>query len=476
MVQHKRPLFVDLLDHSNTRFARLYGTLRAAIANGDLPAGARLPASRELAAREAVSRGTVVAVFEQLRADGFIEARHGAGTFVRRAVETTRSRAPTRGRTPPLQSPPRAPFPQATRPAPRPFRANLPDVSLFPRRTWARLSGGLWRGVDAALLGDAEPLGYRPLRTALAAYLATTRGVRCDVERIAIVPGAQAGFDLIARATLKPDDIVWVEDPGYPGSRTAWQAAGTTIVPMPVDAEGASLPGPRTPEPRLISLTPAHQSPLGMTLSLPRRRALLERAQRAGAWVVEDDYDGEFRYGARPIAALQGLDSDGRVIHVGSFSKTLLPALRLGYVVLPPRLIDPVRTLLSLGLRFVATIEQATLARFIERGHFNRHIRRLREVYATRHQLMRTECRRLLGERLRVDDAAAGLDIVGWLPGRMSDVAVARRLADAGIESAALSHYRLRIGGDPGLVLGVAAFDERAIRHAVASMARVIAG
>ena len=244
---------------------------------------------------------------------------------------------------------------------------------------------------------------------------------------------------------------------------------------MPVDGEGASLPAD-APAPRLISVTPAHQSPLGMTLSLPRRRALLEQARRAGAWIVEDDYDGEFRYGARPIAALQGLDADGRVIHVGSFSKTLLPALRLGYVVLPERLVEPFRALLSLGLRFVPTVEQATLVRFIERGHFNRHIRRLREVYATRHALMRAECRRLLGERLRIDDAAAGLDIVGWLPRRSSDIAVARRLADAGIESAALSRYRLRAGGDPGLVLGVAAFDERAIRRAVSDMARIIGG
>jgi GntR family transcriptional regulator/MocR family aminotransferase len=463
------------LDHSTSKFARLYASLRAAIAGGDLPAGARLPASRELAACEEVSRGTVVAVFEQLRADGFIEARHGAGTFVRSAIDTTRPRAPSRGRAPPVEPPPRAPFPQAERAPPRPFRANLPDVSLFPRSTWARLSGNLWRGADAALLGDAEPLGYRPLRAALAAYLATTRGVRCDADHIAIVPGAQAGFDLIARATLQAGDAVWVEDPGYPGSRIVWQTAGAHVVAMPVDGEGASLPV-EAPAPRLISVTPAHQSPLGMTLSLPRRRALLERARRAGAWIVEDDYDGEFRYGVRPIAALQGLDTDGRVIHVGSFSKTLLPALRLGYVVLPQRLVEPVRTLLSLGLRFAPTVEQATLARFIERGHFNRHIRRLREVYATRHALMRAECRRLLGERLRIDDAAAGLDIVGWLPRRSSDVAVARRLADAGIENAALSRYRLRASGDPGLVLGVAAFDERSIRRAVAGMARVIGG
>ena len=308
---------------------------------------------------------------------------------------------------------------------------------------------------------------------ALAAYLATTRGVRCDADHIAIVPGAQAGFGLIARATLRPGDAVWVEDPGYPGSRAAWRAAGAHIVPMAIDVDGASLPGARAPTPRLISVTPAHQSPLGMTLSLPRRRALLERARRAGAWIVEDDYDGEFRYGARPIAALQGLDPDGRVIHVGSFSKTMLPALRLGYVVLPPRLIEPMSALMSLCLRFAPTIDQAILARFVEGGHFNRHIRRLREVYAARHAVMRAECRRLLGERLRIDDAAAGLDIVAWLPPRSSDIAVARRLVDAGIESAALSRYRLSVG-DPGLVLGVAAFDERAIRSAIAGMARAI--
>ncbi|MBX3500014.1 MAG: PLP-dependent aminotransferase family protein [Alphaproteobacteria bacterium] len=462
------------MDHSSTKFARLYGSLRAAIASGGLSAGVRLPASRELALREEVSRGTVVAVFEQLRADGFIESRHGAGTYVRSALEATPPPARSRGKPPPLRPALSVPFPQAERTAPRPFRANLPDVSLFPRRTWARLAGGLWRSADDMLLGDAEPLGYRPLRAALAAYLATTRGVRCDADHVAIVPGAQAGFDLIARATLERGDTVWVEDPGYPGSRAGWLAAGAAIVPMAVDGDGIALPAADAPPPRLISVTPAHQSPLGMTLSLPRRRALIERARHAGAWIVEDDYDGEFRYGARPIAALQGLDTDGRVIHVGSFSKTLLPALRLGYVVLPPRLLEPVRALLSLSLRFAPSLEQATLARFIEGGHFNRHVRRLREIYATRHALLRTESHRLLGKRLVVDDAAAGLDIVGWLPGRSSDVAVARRLAAADIECAALSRYRIRPGGDPGLVLGVAAFDERAIRRAVAGMARVL--
>ncbi len=459
------------------RFATLYASLREAIAEGRLPAGARLPSTRDLAKQEAVARGTVVAVFEQLSADGFLTSRTGDGTYVRAApVPILKPAADQRGgfKKLSIRTPQNSPFPTAGS-EPRPFRANVPAIDLFPRAIWGRLAGRYWREVSLQKLGDSDPRGHTGLREALVEYLAVSRGVRSEVGRVFIVSGTQAALDLICRAVLEPNGTVWVEDPGYVGARQLVRQWGATIVPIPVDDEGMRVPKdvPAAKQPRLVLVTPAHQSPLGVTMSLPRRHALLDQARRAGAWIFEDDYDGELRYGLRPLSALQGIDLDGRVIHAGTFSKTLIPSLRLSYMVVPDRLVEPLMSLMSLTLRFVAPMEQAVLAEFISLGHFGRHIRRLQEAYATRHAMLRSECYRLLSGAIELSTAAAGLDVVGWLAHGSSDAAVSRTLMSHGIEARPLSHYRVR-RGRPGLVLGVAAFDEATIRGAVSRMAAAL--
>jgi GntR family transcriptional regulator / MocR family aminotransferase len=467
---------LPLAAETRGKFAALYGALHQAIAEHRLSAGARLPSSRDFAAQQGVARGTVVAVFEQLTADGFLESRAGAGTFVRVGLSRNerQPRPVTRGALP-IKPVLASPFVEH-RQEPRPFRTNVPAADLFPRAAWARIAGRHWRRARLDTLADEDPRGLSALRSALAEHLATTRGVRCGVGNIIITPSTQASLDLIARVTLSPKDAVWVEDPGYVGARALLRQAGATVVSVPVDAQGMDIDAAASGKPpRLIHVTPAHQSPLGVTLSLPRRHAVLERAKRANAMVFEDDYDGEFRFGTRPLAALQSMDSDGRVVHAGSFSKTLLPSLRLAYMVVPDSLIDAVTALLSLTLRFVSPHDQAVLAAFMSEGHFARHVRRLRDAYGARHAMLRSECERLLGGIVSFNAPAAGLDEVAWLPRHWSDTRTSRRLAAEGIEARPLSQYRLARGGAPGLVLGVAAFDEAAIRLAVGRMAATLA-
>ena len=466
---------LPLAAETSGKFAALYGALRQAIAEHRLPAGARLPSSRDFATQQGVARGTVVAVFEQLTADGFLESRAGAGTFVRAGLSRNGGRPrPVARSALPIKPVVASPFLEH-RQEPRPFRTNVPATDLFPRAAWARIAGRHWRRAPLETLADEDPRGLPALRAALAEHLATTRGARCGVDNIIITPSAQASLDLIARATLSLKDTVWVEDPGYVGARALLRQAGATVVPVPVDAQGMDIGAVASGKPpRLIHVTPAHQSPLGVTLSLPRRQALLERARRANALVFEDDYDGEFRFGTRPLAALQSMDTDGRVVHAGSFSKTLLPSLRLAYMVVPDGLIDPVTALLSLTLRFVSPHDQAVLAAFMAEGHFARHVRRLRDAYGSRHAMLRSECERLLAGIVRFEAPAAGLDGVAWLPRGWADTRIARRLAAEGIETRPLSQYRLARGGAPGLVLGFAAFDEAAIRLAVGRMAETL--
>jgi GntR family transcriptional regulator/MocR family aminotransferase len=466
---------LPLVAQTRGKFAALYGALRQAIAGNRLSAGARLPSSRDLAAQQGVARGTVVAVFEQLTADGFLESRAGAGTFVRSGLNRN-GRWPRPGARSALAIKPvvESPFLEHKQ-EPRPFRTNVPAIDLFPRAAWARIAGRHWRRAPGEVLESEDPRGLPTLRTTLAEYLATTRGVRCGVDNIVITPSTQASLDLVVRATLAPKDVAWVEDPGYVGARALLRQAGATVVPVPVDAQGMDIGAVGSGKPpRLIHVTPAHQAPLGVTLSLPRRQALLEHARRANALVFEDDYDGEFRFGTRPVAALQSMDSEGRVVHAGSFSKTLLPSLRLAYMVVPDGLVDAVIALLSLTLRFVSPHEQAVLAAFMAEGHFARHMRRLRDAYAARHAMLRSECEQRLDNVVRFEAPAAGLDGVAWLPRRWSDTRTARRLAADGIETRPLSQYRFTRTGAPGLVLGVAAFDEATIRLAVSRMAETL--
>jgi GntR family transcriptional regulator / MocR family aminotransferase len=470
---------------------QLYDYLRAAILSGRLAGGLRLPATRTLATELGVSRNTVMSAFDQLLAEGYMEGRVGAGTYVARvlpdevlyvtaqpgensgAFQAGRAIS-RRGRL--VATMPRTPA--RFRDLPMAFRPSLPALDAFPFRTWAGLLSKRWRGPSPEMLEPGDPAGYRPLREAVAGYLGAARGVRCHPDQVIITTGSQQALDLVARTLLDPGDTAWIEEPGYLGTRGALLAASIRLAPVPVDGEGLDITAgiARAPHARLICVSPSCQYPLGMTMSLGRRLALLEWASKAGAWVLEDDYDSEYRYANRPLAALQGIDTEGRVLYVGSFSKVLFPSLRLGYLVAPPDLVDPFVAMRSRTDLHAPTPEQAVLTDFIVEGHFARHIRRMRSLYAGRQAvLVEAAAQELIG-LLEVHAADAGMHLTGWLPAGTDDNAASARAMSHGVYAPALSSYYLGAPGMPGLLLGYTAVSESEIKAGVHRLALALDG
>jgi GntR family transcriptional regulator / MocR family aminotransferase len=469
--------------------------LREQILAGQLGPGFRLPSTRALAAELAVSRNTTLVAYDQLLAEGYVEGRVGAGTTVARVLPETFLSVPAagaRGRRVPaggqgaaavsrrglaLTAAPAMPYPEGTfRDSLRPFRGGVPALDAFPSGLWGRLVARRARQSLPDLMAYQEPAGYRPLREAIASYLGTSRGVRCTADQVVVVAGSQGGLDLAARVLLDSGEAAWVEDPGYPGARGALVAAGVRPAPIPVDADGLdpAVASARCPEARLAYVTPSHQFPLGATMTLARRLALLDWAARTGAWIVEDDYNGEFRYAGRPLPALQGLRPDGRVVYLGSFSKVFFPALRLGYLVAPLALVDA----FVAARRFVdvhpPALEQAVLADFIAEGHFGRHIRRMRTLYAARAQALIEAAGRDLGGLLEIGSPAAGLHTVGWLAPGVDDQGAAPRAAAHGVWVQPVSHFAIEPLARGGLLLGFAAVDEAAIADGTRRLAAAL--
>jgi GntR family transcriptional regulator/MocR family aminotransferase len=467
---------------------QLYDRLRSGILAGQLSAGARLPSTRTLAAELGVSRTTVVTAFENLLAEGYLEGRVGSGTYVAGSLpeEVLGIRARPAGPPPPLSGrglSRRGNLLAATRTtavedtgSPRAFRPGVPALDEFPFGVWRRISGSVWRRPSGELLGYGDPAGYWPLRREISAHLATARAVRCDPEQVIVVSGSQQALDLASRVLLDPGDAVWVEDPGYMGARGALAGSGARLVPVPVDDEGLVVAAgiQREPGARLACVTPSHQYPLGVTMSLTRRLELLGWARRSGAWVIEDDYDSEYRYTGRPLEALQGLDAEGRVVYVGTFSKVLFPALRLGYLVVPPDLIDAFTAARELVDRHPPTVEQAVLAEFIAAGHFSRHLRRMRALYAARQEALFEEISQHLSGFLDASPAESGMHLVGWLPAGIDDKEASHRAAHRGIEAPPISLYTTSENVRGGLMLGYAAVDEARTREGVRRLARAL--
>ena len=478
------PLVLSLDPRSASPLHRqLYDEIRAAVLAGRLSPGSRLPSTRTLAADLSVSRNTVAGAFDQLLAEGYIEGRPGAGTFVANELPEKLLRvspakpATARPRMPATQLSRRGRMLAATPVAPAgrdgasacAFRPGVPALDAFPRDLWARIAARQYRQSKFDLFSYGDAAGHPPLRRAIAEYLRAARGVNCSWEQVIVTSGSQQALDLAARLLLDPGDAAWVEDPGYAGARGAWTAAGIRCVPVPVDDEGLSVAQgeSRAPQARMAYVSPSHQYPLGVTMSLARRMALLDWARRRSAWIAEDDYDSEFRYAGRPLAALQGLDTTGRVIYIGTFSKVLFPALRLGYMVVPSCAVDAFAAARALADRHPPGPSQALVAEFLAEGHFARHIRRMRTLYAERQAALVAAARREWGGLIGVSAADAGMHLVGWLPVHVSDREASSRAAEAGISAPPLSAYCYSPELRPALLLGYAAVNGRKLQEGV---------
>jgi GntR family transcriptional regulator/MocR family aminotransferase len=350
----------------------------------------------------------------------------------------------------------------------------VPALDRFPCRDWARLANAIWRKPPIELLNYPKPGGYMPLRRAIAGYLATERGLHCDPGQIVITAGSQQALHLTGQVLLRPRDAVWMEEPGYYAARLAFERAGARVHAVPVDADGLNVAAGirKAPRATLAYVTPAHQHPLGCRLSLERRLALLRWAESAGAWVIEDDYDSEYRYTGRPLAPLHALDEGHRVIYVGSFSLTLFPSLRLGFVVAPPALVDGFLSARSLSGWNSPAVDQAVLAQFIERGLLVRHLRRMRVLYAERQQSLLHEGRKL-GDWLRLEAQSAGLHVVGCLNG-IGEAETIQHARSAGVELRPMSMYHAGRPRRSAVLFGFAPFDPAATREAVGRLRRAL--
>ncbi len=462
----------------------LYEALRGEILAGRLHGGARLPSTRDLAARHALARGTAVLAYEQLQAEGYVEGGVGSGTYVSRTLPDDLLRVPPAGAQPTALSRRRpalsvegrrvCPFSVLeTRPS-RAFRPNLPALDLFPTALWAQVGARRLRRASASLLLGCDAMGYRPLQEAVSGYLRAARGVVCRPDQIAIVSGVQEALDIAARLLLDPGDRAALEDPGYPGAARTFEAAGARLVRARSDEDGVLPSDAALRGVRLVYTTPAHQFPLGTTMGAARRLMLLDWARRASAFIFEDDYDAEFRYAGRPVPALQGLDRDGRVLFAGSFSKVLFPSLRLGYLVVPPALVESVAALKSITSRHPPVLEQAILCDFIADGHFARHLRRMRQIYAGRLEALFDAARAHLSGLLAFPPIEAGLQTAAWLAPGIDAEAAAAAAATRGVEVTPLSRYALRPMRRQGLQLGFAAVDEAAVRRGVRELAAAL--
>ena len=464
----------------------LYECIRGAILDGSLAPSTRLPPSRDLAAELQLSRNTVMHAYEQLLAEGYVHARVGSGTFVAHtapeaylnAIQASGTGA-ARGSMPGLS-------PRGTRllrdAAASPvqwgaFMPGVPDVTRFPYRRYAQISARLWNRPDPALLSYSYDGGLPALRETVAAHLRLARSIRCAPEQVLITEGIHQAIDLVVRLLGSPGDVAWVEEPSYWGIRSILQISDIAMQPIAVDADGMTVPSVATgtPPPRFVFVTPSHQYPLGAVMSLARRRALLDLARHSGAWIVEDDYDSEFRYSGQPIPSLQGLEPDAPVIYIGTFSKTLFPGLRMGYMVLPTAL----ATLFHVGhaelYRGGHLLTQAAIAEFMRCGEYAAHIRRMRLLYGKRRAVLAGLITRYLGPHSLHEHASnAGLHLVLRLPDEADDQAIAMACKARGILARPLSRYFIGPQVQQGLLLGYACVPEEEIGPAFAILLECI--
>jgi len=482
-------LTANLDPASRTPLSRqLYDELKTALGDGRLPAGTRLPSTRALAEALGLSRNTVLAAFDQLAAEGAVIGRRGGGTRV--APPMPELEHPEEHRHPPrlrhgrpdrlsVRGKKLAAIRVATTPFDgpvRPFRPGVPAYDAFPADEWRRRVAEVWERPRASALGYADPAGSPRLREAIAAHARAARAVVCDASQVLVVSGSQQGLDLAARMLLDEGDTAWIEDPGYVGARAAMVAAGAHLVPVPVDDEGMDVARGirKASHARLAYVTPSHQYPRGSVLSRPRREALLAWARRHGAWIVEDDYDSEYRHVGWPLPSLQGMDGGERVLYLGTFSKTMFPAIRVGYLIVPRPLAEAFARGRAILDRQPPGPEQDALASLLEDGGYARHLRRMRTLYGSRRQALLTAAATHLNSTLELQPAETGMHLLGLLPGGVDDRKAAAAALAHGVESPPLSGYALTRPRRGGLVLGYAGYDEAAIEGAACALGEAL--
>ncbi len=444
-------IFDDLRPHKNQTvpfYRQLYERFRDAIATGTLTPGERVPSVRALASALNVARGTVETAYQILVSEGYLQTRGPAGTVVSPHLDAHAAAIM------PLPPPFSHPLP-AQPAAPRPFQLGLPALDAFPVKTWARLAGHRVRALDTAALAYPDPAGDASLRRAIATYLGIARGIACTHEHVFITAGYRGALDLIARTLLQAGDAGWFEDPGYRHARRFLTHAGLSLVPIPVDADGlrVEIGLQRAATARFAVVTPTHHSPSGVALALSRRLALLDWAENRHAWVIEDDYDSEFRYHGRPLPALKSLDRSGRVLYTGTFSKVLFPGLRLAYLVVPEKEIEKFRETAHLFHMSPPTLLQTTVSDFMEQGHFARHLKKMRTLYATRRGYLHDALRQVFGTYFRIPERAGGMHTLAYLQTGHGDAQPAARANAHGLAVQALSRWCMQETA-AGLLLG----------------------
>lgn len=485
-------LMINETDASLPFYLQIYEKIRNEILSGEFKAGMRLPSTRALAKQLGVSRMTVVNAYDQLLAEGYLEGKKGAGTFIAakipeyffkaKDVEKAKDLSQSRGRKINF-SPYGAKLHENSRRILGAYQKNkfsafeigVPALDKFPFEIWQKIAARVHNGVRKEFYGYTDFAGYEPLQTAIAEHLRSVRNVKCTPAQIIITNGAQQTFDLIAKVFLERGDKVLIEDPCYFGVKLALGVYGVEMIPARVDAEGIEIENiERQPSVSFVYVTPSHQFPLGVTMSLARRLALLEKAAERDLWIIEDDYDSEFRYGGKPVTSLQGLDKNGRVLYVGTFSKTVFPGLRLGCLVVPEDLIGVFSAARAVSDGHSSVVDQAILAEFIAEGHFAKHLHRMRKIYQKRQEILVSEVKRELAGLMEIEPNNAGMHLIGWLPEKADDISISKKLAAVGIRNMPVSLYAMMKMPRGGIMLGYTATDEEQIKNGVETIKKVL--
>ncbi len=450
---------------------QLYMGLRDTILSGGLKGGERLPATRTLANEVGVSRTTAIDAVSRLVSEGLLESRIGAGTYVSQTM-TGQEQTPTKTKMEDVVQPMR--LSSATEKAvnlfadrqrlphqSQAFVTALPALNSFPMAQWSRLSARQWRSERDQGMGYGDPQGFSRLRSAIASHLNASRGIQCNPEQVFIVNGAQHAFSIIGNMLINPGEKIWFENPGAIGARNAFISHGANLVPVNVDDDGLDVADgeAKAPDFALAFVTPSHQQPLGRIMSLSRRLRLLDTAEKADALIVEDDYDGDFYFGHQPLPTLKSIDTRNRVIYVGTFSKTLFPSLRLGFLISPPNMVDTMSTLFSCAMSGIPTWSQAVVADFIEEGHFATHIRTMRQYYRKQHEVLHNYST-MVESYMHIEKASAGFHTVGFFHEPTDEEAFVAEAAKMGVTLSPISRYCLESVERNGVVIGYGAAEE----------------